>query len=199
LRASQRIAHVAKIFFVLIMPTLYDHLVRAQAGTSYPKAQAVQLSYNERQRNRLAILLPDGQAAAIVLPRGQFMQPGDVLLASDDKALQIEAAVEPLMKVSSQTSLGLMRLIYHLANRHVRAMISADAVFIEPDPVLAQMIQVLGGQVQAVEAVFEPEAGAYAGGHHHHGEYDPADQAMGNIGEMLSIAAHQSRGNHADA
>ncbi len=181
------------------MPTLYNQLVRADAAASHPKAQAVRLSCNERQRNRLAIMLQDGQAAAIVLPRGQFMQPGDVLLAGDDKALRIEAAVEPLMKASSQTSLGLMRLIYHLANRHVRAMISIDAVFIEPDPVLAQMIQALGGQVEAVEAVFEPEAGAYAGGHHHHGEYDPADQAMGNVGEMLSIAAHQSRGNDAGA
>lgn len=178
------------------MPILYDNLVRSGSASSYVGAQEIRLTFNERQRNRLALMLPDGQAAAIVLPRGQFLQSGDVLLSNDGKALVVQACSEQLMLITADTRLALMRLIYHLANRHVRAMIQDSAVLIEPDAVLEQMVKQLGGHVEMVQAEFEPEAGAYAGGHHHHGEDDPADRAMGNIGEMLSIAAHQARGGH---
>jgi hypothetical protein len=52
--------------------------------------------------------------------------------------------------------------------------------------------------VESVVAPFVPERGAYVTGqdqqhhhhHHHHGECDAADAAMGNVGESLSIAAH---------
>jgi urease accessory protein len=30
----------------------------------------------------------------------------------------------------------------------------------------------LGGHVDAIEAPFDPEPGAYAGGHHHHHDHD---------------------------
>ena len=93
-----------------------------------------------------------------------------------------------------------MRIVYHLANRHVRAMLRADAVYIEPDAVLADMVRHLGGHVEVVQQAFLPEGGAYAaghgsGGHHHHDHHDDPvqathDQAMGNLGEALSIAAH---------
>lgn len=180
-----------------MMPILYDTLLPEAQLVKYPDARIVHLTHNERQRNRLAIMLPDGQAAAIVLPRGQYLQPGNVLLSAEGQALIVHAAAERLMRITTDTSLGLMRLIYHLANRHVRAMIVEQAVLIEPDAVLEQMIRQLGGSVELVEQVFEPEAGAYAGGHHHHGDDDSADRAMGNIGEMLSIAAHQTRAKHA--
>lgn len=179
------------------MPVLYDKLVRGKAQADYPNAQAVKLTHNERQRNRLALMLSQGQAAAIVLHRGQFLQPGDVLLSAEGQALIVEGAVERLMQITAETNLVLMRLIYHLANRHVRAMIRSHAILIEPDAVLEQMARQIGGHVEFVEQVFEPEAGAYAGGHHHQGDGDPADRVMGNVGEMLSIAAHQARGKHA--
>jgi urease accessory protein len=79
-------------------------------------------------------------------------------------------------------------------------MLKVDAVLIEPDPVLAEMVRGLGGAVTLVQEPFIPEGGAYAsgqggGGHHHHSHPDECgleahDQAMGNLGEELSIAAH---------
>ena len=175
------------------MPILFNKLLRAEPVSTHHDVQVVKLVYHERQRNRLAVMLSNGQAAAIVLPRGQLLQAGDVLISSDGRKLRIEAAIEQLMRISANTNLLLMRVIYHLANRHVRAMISEHAVFIEPDPVLERMVRQLGGRVEIVQQVFEPEAGAYSGGHHHHGEQEKSDLAMGTIGEMLSIAAHQDK------
>jgi len=190
------------------MATLYDQklndqqiMALKQQGSAIP---TLSLTYNERQRNRLAVMLSNGQAAAIVLPRGQFLQSDDVLTGPDGVFLRILAKPESLLCASALSRLDLIRLVYHLANRHVRAMLTPEAVYIEPDPVLADLMKQLGASVQAVSAVFEPEAGAYAGGHHHdhgsHGSHDKndasdldSDVAMGKIGEMLSVAAHQDK------
>lgn len=176
------------------MPTLYDRkLDKTDARDTVNRSTAIaslSLTYSERQRNRLAVMLPSGQAAAIVLPRGQTLQAGDVLCASDGQQLIIEAQPEQLLCAKARTPLELIRLVYHLANRHVRAMLTDQAIYIEPDPVLADLMVKLGAQVTSVSQVFEPEAGAYSAGHHHaHGAIDE-DAAMGRVGESLSRAAH---------
>lgn len=174
------------------MPTLYDQKVETGAVQAQ-NLQTLSLTYSERQRNRLAVMLPDGQAAAIVLPRGQTLEPGDVLRSADGRYLAIQAACEQLLCARAASSFELMRLVYHLANRHVRAMLSVDAIYIEPDPVLSELITKLGGHVSLVTAVFSPESGAYSSGHQHaHGVIDE-DARMGNIGEQLSLQAHQGR------
>ena len=158
------------------------------------------LSLEDRQRSRLAAMLPNGRAVAVILARGEQMQHGDVLCGEQGERVLVQAAVQELMQVKAGNMYELMRLVYHLANRHVRAMLKADAVLIEPDAVLAEMVRGLGGSVTLVQEPFSPEGGAYAsghggGGHHHHAHPDECgleahDQAMGNLGEELSIAAH---------
>ena len=200
MRAGAGFAHGPALFSLLgteiIMPTLYDHKVEPGANLDSGQASEMQtlfLTYSERQRNRLAVMLPDGQAAAIVLPRGQALEPGDVLRSADGQCLAIQAKPEQLLCARASSALELMRLVYHLANRHVRAMLSVDAIYIEPDPVLSELITKLGGHVSLVTAVFSPESGAYSGGHHHtHGVIDE-DARMGNIGEQLSVQAHQGK------
>ena len=158
------------------------------------------LSLEDRQRSRLAAMLPNGRAVAVILARGEQMQHGDVLCGEQGERVLVQAAVQELMQVKAGNMYELMRLVYHLANRHVRAMLKADSVLIEPDAVLAEMVRGLGGSVTLVQEPFIPEGGAYAsghggGGHHHHSHPDECgleahDQAMGNLGEELSIAAH---------
>ena len=179
---------------ILFQQKLLDH-----SAASDEEVAALSLTCADRQRHRLAAMLPSGRAVAIVLPRDQTLEPGDLLLSTCGQKIRIEAAPEPLLCVSARTPFELMRLTYHLANRHVKAMLTSDAIFIEPDKVLREMIERLGGQVTTVKAIFLPEPGAYAGGHHHshhhneHGEPQALDDHMGQVGESLSIAAHQRR------
>lgn len=166
-------------------------------------AQILKLTSLERSRSRLACLLPDGQGGAIILPAGQFMHPGDRLISTcGSVCLQIEPATQPLMRIEAANAFALMRIVYHLANRHVPAMLTPDAVLIEPDAVLASMVSRLGATVTHIQAGFLPEAGAYAGSHehrdpvqsgHHHGEINASDVEMGRIGEILSRQAHEAR------
>lgn len=172
-----------------------------QEPNAWPQPWPVlSLSLEDRQRSRLAAMLPNGRAVAVILARGEQVQHGDVLCGEQGERVLVQAAVQELMQVKAGNMSELMRLVYHLANRHVRAMLKADSVLIEPDAVLAEMVRGLGGSVTLVQEPFIPEGGAYAsghggGGHHHHSHPDECgleahDQAMGNLGEELSIAAH---------
>ena len=159
----------------------------------------LELTLEDRQRWRLAAMLPNGRAVAVILPRTEHLQHGDVLCGDQGERVVVQAAVEELFCIQANNPFELMRIVYHLANRHVRAMLSTEAVWIQPDPVLAEMVRRLGGTVTVVQQAFIPEGGAYAAGqggghkHHHHATecgVEEHDQAMGNLGEELSIAAH---------
>jgi urease accessory protein len=171
-------------------------LIRNLGAADGPSVSvAVKLTWQERQRSRLAVMLDNGEPAAIVLPRGEPIQAGDVLSTEDGRRVKVISALEEILEIRAQSPFELMRLIYHLANRHAPAMLTADAVYIEPDPVLADLARHLGGNVNTVYQAFEPERGAYHGahhhdGHHHSGELDEEDRTFGNIGEALSRAAH---------
>jgi urease accessory protein len=156
------------------------------------RALRLKLTHDERARSRLAAMLPDGSAVALRLPHGTLLRDGAVLAAEDGALLVVAAAVQPLARISAESPLALLRAVYHLANRHVPAQLTADAVLIERDAVLERMLAALGARVEHIEAPFEPEAGAYhAHGAHSHG-IDAEDAAAGSIGEALSIAAHRA-------
>lgn len=164
------------------------------------------LAWHEREKSRLAVMTNTDEFVSIVLERGETLSHGDLLQTEDGAhTLRICAKEEPVLKISAPDSLTLTRLVYHLANRHVKMMLKADAIFIESDPVLHSLAISLGGTVQTVQSVFEPERGAYSHSHahghshdhshensHHHG-LDPQDYAQGQIGEELSKLAHGSK------
>jgi urease accessory protein len=160
----------------------------------------LELTLEDRQRSRLAAMLPSGRAVAVMLPRGESMQHGDVLTGETGERVLVQAAAEALMLIRANNPFELMRIVYHLANRHVRAMLLPDDALIEPYQVLTELVRRLGGTVEKTHQPFIPEGGAYAGGsgghaHHHHQHSSECgvelqDEAMGQIGEQLSIAAH---------
>lgn len=172
-------------------------LTRVHEGPVDPAARVhvLRLAYAQRVRSRLAALCEDGAAAAVTLPRGTVMRDG-MLLATDDGGLaRVQAAHEPLARISAETPVVLLRAVYHLANRHVPVQIASDHALIERDPVLERMLDALGVRIAHVEAPFDPEGGAYNGhaqhGHAHQDE-DERDEVSTTIGEQLSIEAHRA-------
>ena len=173
---------------------------QAQAYVDVEQLPVLELTLEDRQRSRLAAMLPTGRAVAVILPRGEYMQHGDMLTGETGERVLVQAAAEALMMIRANNPFELMRIVYHLANRHVRAMLLPDAVLIEPDQVLADLVRRLGGTVENTRQPFLPEGGAYsgdAGVHTHHHHQHPSecgvelqDEEMGQIGEQLSIAAH---------
>jgi urease accessory protein len=173
----------------------FTRVVDAAAGPPPAGAPRLRLTWDERVRSRLATMTYDGTAVAITLPRGTVLRDGAVLAGDDGAVAVVEAAPQPLARITAAEPLLLLRAVYHIANRHVPAHIEADVVLIEHDPVLERMAASLGARVEHVVQPFEPEAGAYHEGGHVHG-VEPEDPAR-SIGEELSIAAHRNRGGTA--
>ena len=164
------------------------------SGEETARAVRLRLTHTERAKARLAAMLPDGTAVAIVLPdrqRGSTLRDGTVLTGDAGVLAIVDAVPEPVTRVNAATPL-LLRAVYHLANRHVPTQLAADHLLIERNPVLEHMLVTLGAGIEHVELPFDPEPGAYdghahAGGHRHASE---TDAASASIGEQLSISAH---------
>jgi urease accessory protein len=138
------------------------------------------LPFDQRCKSRLRVTLESGIEAALMLERGLILRDGDRLLAEDGRIVQVVAAPEPVATTWAEPSM-LLRVAYHLGNRHVPLQIGPNWLRFERDHVLEDMVQGLGVPVCHEDAPFEPEAGAYAGAHphshedghdHHHHHHD---------------------------
>lgn len=165
--------------------------LRVDAPNSSQAAQRnLRLSYADRCRSRLRVVLDDGTDAGLFLPRGTILRGGDVLQAEDGSFVIVEAAPEELYEIRAQATstdphFDLLRATYHLGNRHVPVQLAPGTVRLERDAVLRDLLLRLGLEVREITAAFEPEAGAYGGGHRH-----DHDASGGMLGELLSREAH---------
>lgn len=130
------------------------------------------LPFDLRQKSRLRVVLKSGIEAALMLDRGTILRGGDLLKAEDGKVVQIVAAEQPVMDVKAETPQALMCASYHLGNRHVPLQVGDGWLRLEQDHVLKEMLIGLGMKTIDHLAPFEPEAGAYGGGHKHHDAHD---------------------------
>ncbi|WER44855.1 urease accessory protein UreE [Cupriavidus sp. WKF15] len=131
------------------------------------RAPKLVLPFGERSKSRLRAVLDNGEEAALFLPRGTVLRGGDLLVAEDGSFVEVQAAAERVLEVRSADPHALMRAAYHLGNRHTPVEVGRDYLRLEFDPVLADMLARLGVQAVQADAAFEPEAGAYGGGHKH--------------------------------
>lgn len=143
------------------------------AAVLLKRAATVALDWDVRQKSRFDATDSQGRALGVFLPRGTVVRGGDVLVAEDGSLIRVEAAPQPVLRVTACPAHGspfdLLRAAYHLGNRHVQLELRADHLQLEPDHVLADMLRQMHLIVTEVQAPFEPEGGAYAAGGHGHG------------------------------
>jgi urease accessory protein len=125
------------------------------------------LTFDSRQKSRLLTRLASGEEVGLKLPRGEILRGGDLVTASDGRVIEVVSLPEKLLHIESDS---LARVAYHLGNRHVPVQVGEGFLRIAEDHVLEEMLLKLGAKVTHLEAPFEPEAGAYAGGQHQHDE-----------------------------
>ena len=140
------------------------------------RAACVVLDWDTRQKSRFQATDDQGRELGVFLPRGTAVRGGDVLVAEDGSLIRVEAAPQPLLRITACKAHGspfdLTRAAYHLGNRHVPIELQPDHLKIEPDHVLADMLRAMHLIVNEVHEGFEPEGGAYSSaphGHHEHG------------------------------
>jgi urease accessory protein len=126
----------------------------------------VTLDWDSRHRRRFRLGTDQGDELLLDLPATLRLNDGDGLVVGDSGIVRIIAADEDLLEILAGEA-GLARLAYHLGNRHLLVEIQPDRLLIRTDPVIEDMVEVLGGTVRPLRRPFSPELGAYGGGHRH--------------------------------
>lgn len=128
------------------------------------------LTIDQRVKGRLKVTLDDGRDAGLFLPRGLTLRHGTQLVSDCGLRITVQSAPETVSTVTAPDGHTLLRVAYHLGNRHTPLEVAPAYVRYHHDHVLDDMVTGLGGTVICETVPFEPEEGAYGGttgGHHH--------------------------------
>ena len=129
----------------------------------------VVLDADERHRRRIALTGERGTAFLLDLPHATALKDGDGLVLEDGTIVRVAGKPEPLVEIAAASPHDLVRLAWHIGNRHTDVQIVGDKLRIRRDHVLEDMLRGLGARLIPVEAPFDPERGAY--GHHQHHDH----------------------------
>jgi urease accessory protein len=143
-------------------------VVRRQAVRARDASETITLDHQARYRRRIALKADGGTPFLLDLDRATMLEDGDALQLDDGTLVVIRAAAEDLIEVRTEDPLRLMKLAWHLGNRHVPTEITPAALYIAHDHVLLEMLRGLGASTSEVKRPFKPERGAY----HEHGPDD---------------------------
>lgn len=154
--------------------------IRPQVRWTEAAADTVVLDFDDRHRRRMAMTGTRGLEFLLDLEEAVALRGGDALVLEDGRLIEVVAAPEPLVEIRGTDPYHLVRIAWHLGNRHLPTQIVGKGLRIRRDHVIEDMVRGLGARVIVIDAPFDPEGGAYAGGghtghghdHHDHGHHE---------------------------
>ena len=176
--------------------------VRGQHRWPHAPADTVVLGFDDRHRRRMAMTGTRGLEFLLDLENAVALRGGDALVLEDGRLIEVIAAPEPLVEIRGVDPHHLVRVAWHLGNRHLPTQITGKCLRIRRDHVIEAMVQGLGARIIEIEAPFDPEGGAYAdAGHaseHGHGSgHAHEHHAHDHAGHDHSSHAHDhDHGGH---
>ncbi len=128
------------------------------------------LSYDERFLRRRVLTTEAGAKLLVDLAQTSSVDDGDAFELKTGGMVEVRAAEEALLAITGD---DLVRLAWHIGNRHTPCQIEPARLLIQRDKVLRDMLDKLGADVTEVTEPFTPEGGAYGHGRthgHSHGD-----------------------------
>jgi urease accessory protein len=181
--------------------------VRGQHRWSEPPADTVVLDFDDRHRRRMAMTGTRGLTFLLDLENAVALRGGDALVLDDGRLVEVVAAPEPLAEIRCNDPQHLVRVAWHLGNRHLPTQITGKGLRIRRDHVIEAMVRGLGARIIEIDAPFDPEGGAYAAGGqahatageaHDHAGHDHSSQAHGGHHHHEPGHRHDEHCNHDD-
>ena len=179
--------------------------VRAHHHWTEAPADTVVLDFDDRHRRRMAMRGTRGLEFLLDLEHATVLRGGDALVLDDNRLIEVVAAPEPLAEIRGNDPQHLVRVAWHLGNRHLPTQITARGLRIRRDHVIEAMVKGLGARVIGIEAPFDPEGGAYAGGGqvhtpesdpHPHAAHDHSSHDHGGHGHYDDHGHHHDHHHH---
>ena len=102
------------------------------------------------------------QEIKLQLPREGILIDGDILLTNHKKLfVKIIAQKENLIEITAKTDLEIIKVAYHLGNRHVEIEINENILFTKSDYIIEELLKNFDVVFSKVEKKFFPEIGAF--------------------------------------
>jgi len=127
---------------------------------------SVTLAHDERRLRRKLLTCAAGTEVMVDFPAPITLEHNGALELDDGRTIAVLAAPELLYEVRARSTDHLVRLAWHIGNRHTSAQLEEDRILIKRDHVLKTMLEGLGAELTNVTEPFFAEHGAY----HSHGD-----------------------------
>jgi len=137
--------------------------IAVHKGGHWPEEAAIDrvtLAFVDRHRRRLRLVADSGTPFQLDLARAQHLADGDGLELDDGGYVRVCSAAERVIEIEADGPAELLRLAWHLGNKHLPAQAMDGKLRIRDDHMVAQMVEGLGGRVARLNAPFDPEIGA---------------------------------------
>ena len=144
------------------------HYVNHETAFAY-----VTLDYEGRFLRRKRLVTNTGESFLVELPETVSLSSTDGFLLDDNRVIAIKAKPEMLFKVKHS---NLPRIAWHIGNRHAPCQVGCDHLLIKEDHVMEGLLNLLGADIEKLEAPFIPEGGAYGHGRTHSHSHNHSHQ-----------------------
>ena len=155
------------------------HNVDCKMASAY-----VTLDYEGRFLRRKRLVTDSGEPFLVELPETVSLSSTDGFVLDDTRVVAIKAKPESLLKVKHA---NLPCIDSHVGNRHTPCQAGCDHLLIKEDHVMEGLLNLLGADIEKLEAPFIPEGGAYGHGRTHSHPHNHSHQP--------STAIYTSDGN----
>ncbi|MCY4308354.1 MAG: urease accessory protein UreE [Rhodobacteraceae bacterium] len=115
------------------------------------------MDYDERFLRRKVLISENGLRFRVDLAKTTSLNQHDAFVLEDGRLVGVVPANEDLLEVKG----NLVRLAWHIGNRHTPCQIESGRLLIQHNHVIKAMLLKLGAIVTSVNEPFTPEGGAY--------------------------------------
>ncbi len=120
------------------------------------------LNSDERRILRAKRITDCNQEVILQLPREGRLNDGDILITNQsDFFVEIIAKKENLLEIRSDSIFEVIKVAYHLGNRHVEVEIDKDLLLTKSDHIIKNMLENFNVNVIKTNKKFFPETGAH--------------------------------------
>ena len=124
----------------------------------------ITLTYDQRFIRRKKLVSDNNFGFLVNLSDAISLKKNDGFLLENGSIILIKSAEEELLEITSN---NLMKITWHIGNRHIPCQIEDERLLIQVDKVIENLIIKLGGSAKKVKEEFNPEGGAYGLGRTH--------------------------------
>ena len=124
----------------------------------------ITLNYHERFIRRKKLVSDNNFEFLVNLPETISVNKDEGFLLENNQIILIKYAQETLIEIKSD---DLIKIAWHIGNRHIPCQIENDRLLIQEDKVIEKLIIRLGGSIKTILEEFCPEGGAYGLGRTH--------------------------------